>query len=113
MAGNVSTIQKCKVVLIGDNASSPNASIQYRYPRCPLSQKRMREGEFDGVFDHNQIEVDEGDIIFGMCDSDFPDDKSDTWDVGKISDEEPEQAELAKATEWGINSRLRKTNGKT
>ena len=75
MAGNVSTIQKCKVVLIGDNASSPNASIQYRYPRCPLSQKRMREGEFDGVFDHNQIEVDEGDIIFGMCDSDFPDDK--------------------------------------
>ena len=75
---------KRKVVLLEEHKSTSNAEIPYRPSKCPLSQKRMRVGEFDRVFDHNQIEVDEDDSIFDMDDSDFPGDKSDTWDVGNI-----------------------------
>ena len=45
---------------------------------------RAEGAEFDRVFDRNQIEVDADDSIFDMDDSDFPGDKSDTWDVGNI-----------------------------
>ena len=54
---------KCKVVLLKEHKGTDNAAIPYRPSKRPLSQKRMRAGEFDRVFDHNQIEVEDDDII--------------------------------------------------
>ena len=81
--GNVGTIQKCKVVLLKEHKGADNAEIPNRPPKFPFSRERMRMDEFDRVFDHNQIEVEEDDIIFDMNDSDFADDKSDSWGVGR------------------------------
>ena len=91
---------KCKVALRTENKGADNADIVRKQPRCPFSHKRTRRNESDRVFDHNQVAVEDDDTIFDMNDSDFPNGKSDSRDVGKLSGEEPDQSELTESEEW-------------
>ena len=92
---------KCKVALRTENKGADNADIVRKQPRCPFSHKRTRRNESDRVFDHNQVAVEDDDTIFDMNDSDFPNGKSDSRDVGKLSGEEPDQSELTESEERG------------
>ena len=91
---------KCKVSLLTEHKGADNASTLSKQPKCPFSHKRTRRNGFDRVCGRNQVEVEDGDSIFDMDDSDFPGDKSDSRNVGKLMGEEPDQSELIESGEW-------------
>ena len=91
---------RCKVALLTEHKGADNASTLSKQPKCPFSHKRTRRNGFDRVCGRNQVEVEDGDSIFDMDDSDFPGDKSDSRNVGKLMGEEPDQSELIESGEW-------------